>query len=182
MPGLDPRRADLSVAGSVLLDTILRRLGADEFTLCDLALREGLVLDYIHRNSARIRKVERYPDVRRRSVDRARRALRLLAGARAAGGASGARHLRSDAQRARARRSRARLARIRRAAARRRRPYQLRAAPPAFVLPDQERRPARVRSAGNRDHRADRPLPPAGDAEEVARGLRRPQGRQAAGR
>jgi exopolyphosphatase/guanosine-5'-triphosphate,3'-diphosphate pyrophosphatase len=39
-----------------------------EFTLCDLALREGLVLDYVHRNSARIRKVERYPDVRRRSV------------------------------------------------------------------------------------------------------------------
>ena len=56
------------VAGSVLLDTILRRLGAEEITLCDLALREGLVLDYIHRNSARIRKVERYPDVRRRSV------------------------------------------------------------------------------------------------------------------
>jgi exopolyphosphatase / guanosine-5'-triphosphate,3'-diphosphate pyrophosphatase len=68
MPGLDPRRADLSVAGSVLFDTIVRRLGADEFTLCDLALREGLVLDYIHRNSARIRKVERYPDVRRRSA------------------------------------------------------------------------------------------------------------------
>jgi len=68
IPGLDPRRADLSVAGSVLLDTIIRRLGADEFTLCDLALREGLILDYIHRNSARIRKVERYPDVRRRSV------------------------------------------------------------------------------------------------------------------
>jgi exopolyphosphatase/guanosine-5'-triphosphate,3'-diphosphate pyrophosphatase len=68
VPGLDPRRADLSVAGSVLLDTIIRRLGADEFTLCDLALREGLILDYIHRNSARIRKVERYPDVRRRSV------------------------------------------------------------------------------------------------------------------
>jgi exopolyphosphatase/guanosine-5'-triphosphate,3'-diphosphate pyrophosphatase len=68
IPGLDPRRADLSVAGSVLLDTIVRRLGADEFTLCDLALREGLILDYIHRNSARIRKVERYPDVRRRSV------------------------------------------------------------------------------------------------------------------
>jgi exopolyphosphatase/guanosine-5'-triphosphate,3'-diphosphate pyrophosphatase len=68
IPGLDPRRADLSVAGSVLFDTIVRRLGAEEFTLCDLALREGLVLDYVHRNSARIRKVERYPDVRRRSV------------------------------------------------------------------------------------------------------------------
>jgi exopolyphosphatase/guanosine-5'-triphosphate,3'-diphosphate pyrophosphatase len=68
MPGLDPRRADLSVAGSVLFDTIIRRLGAEEFVLCDLALREGLVLDYVHRNSARIRKVERYPDVRRRSI------------------------------------------------------------------------------------------------------------------
>jgi exopolyphosphatase/guanosine-5'-triphosphate,3'-diphosphate pyrophosphatase len=68
VPGMDPRRADLSVAGSVLIDSILRRLGAEELTLCDLALREGLVLDYIHRNSARIRKVERYPDVRRRSI------------------------------------------------------------------------------------------------------------------
>ncbi len=68
IPGMDPRRADLSVAGSVLLDTILRRLGADELTLCDLALREGLVLDYIDRNGAKIRKVDRYPDVRRRSV------------------------------------------------------------------------------------------------------------------
>jgi exopolyphosphatase / guanosine-5'-triphosphate,3'-diphosphate pyrophosphatase len=68
MAGLDPRRADLSVAGSVLLDTILRGLGAEDLTLCDLALREGLVLDYIHRNRARIKKVERYPDVRRRSI------------------------------------------------------------------------------------------------------------------
>jgi exopolyphosphatase/guanosine-5'-triphosphate,3'-diphosphate pyrophosphatase len=68
MDALDPRRADIIVAGAVLLDTVLRRLGAEEITLCDLALREGLVLDYIHRNTATIRKIERYPDVRRRSV------------------------------------------------------------------------------------------------------------------
>src|SRR5215208_5096609 len=37
MPGLDPRRADLSVAGSVLVDTILRGPGAGDITLCDLA-------------------------------------------------------------------------------------------------------------------------------------------------
>ena len=66
--GLDPRRADIAVAGSILLDCVLRRLGADELTLCDLALREGLVLDYIQRNTGHIRKVNRYPDVRRRSV------------------------------------------------------------------------------------------------------------------
>ena len=68
IPGLDPRRADLAVAGSILICTLLRLLGARELTLCDLALREGLALDYIHRNRAHIAKVEQYPDVRRRSV------------------------------------------------------------------------------------------------------------------
>jgi len=68
MPGLDPRRADVSVAGAVLLDTLLSSLGASELTLCDYALREGLILDYIKKNGAHIRTVERYPDVRRRSV------------------------------------------------------------------------------------------------------------------
>jgi exopolyphosphatase / guanosine-5'-triphosphate,3'-diphosphate pyrophosphatase len=67
IPGLDPRRADLVVAGGVLLDTILRRLGAEDITLCDLALREGLVLDYIRRNSKHIAHVDSIPDVRRRS-------------------------------------------------------------------------------------------------------------------
>jgi exopolyphosphatase/guanosine-5'-triphosphate,3'-diphosphate pyrophosphatase len=69
MPGMDPRRADLIVAGSILFDTILRRLGADDFTLCDLALREGLIIDYIRRNRAHIATIERYPDIRRRSVE-----------------------------------------------------------------------------------------------------------------
>ena len=34
----------------------------------DLALREGLVLDYIHRHRTEIARADRYPDVRRRSV------------------------------------------------------------------------------------------------------------------
>ena len=68
LSGLDPRRADLAPVGAVLLDTLLDRLGADELTLCDFALREGLVLDYIKRNTTHIRTAERYPDVRRRSV------------------------------------------------------------------------------------------------------------------
>ena len=68
MPGLDPRRADLIVAGAVLLDTVLRHLDAAEITLCDFALREGLVLDYIQRNRKHIAQAGQYPDVRRRSV------------------------------------------------------------------------------------------------------------------
>ena len=66
--GLDPRRADLVVAGAILLDTILRRLGASELTLCDLALREGLVLDYIRSHRREIAQVDTIPDVRRRSI------------------------------------------------------------------------------------------------------------------
>jgi len=68
LPGLDPKRADLVVSGVVLIDTILRQLGAEELTLCDLSLREGAVLDYIHRNRGRIERIEQYPDIRRRSV------------------------------------------------------------------------------------------------------------------
>jgi exopolyphosphatase/guanosine-5'-triphosphate,3'-diphosphate pyrophosphatase len=68
LPGLDPRRADLAPVGAILLDAILERLGATELTLCDFALREGLILDYIRRNVRHIQTAERYPDVRRRSV------------------------------------------------------------------------------------------------------------------
>jgi exopolyphosphatase/guanosine-5'-triphosphate,3'-diphosphate pyrophosphatase len=68
LPGLDPRRADLMVAGAILLDTLLKKLGAEEITLCDLALREGLLLDYIRAHRKDIARVDSYPDVRRRSV------------------------------------------------------------------------------------------------------------------
>jgi exopolyphosphatase/guanosine-5'-triphosphate,3'-diphosphate pyrophosphatase len=68
VPGLDPKRADLAVAGAILLDTILKRLGATEISLCDLSLREGVVLDYIARHRKEIAQADRYPDVRRRSV------------------------------------------------------------------------------------------------------------------
>ena len=68
VPGLEPRRADLVVAGVMLVDEILRRLGAEELTLCDLSLRKGLVLDYIAQHRKQIAQADRYPDVRRRSV------------------------------------------------------------------------------------------------------------------
>jgi exopolyphosphatase/guanosine-5'-triphosphate,3'-diphosphate pyrophosphatase len=68
LPALDPRRADLAPAGIVLIDTLLDRLQARELTLCDFALREGLVLDYARTHARHIQTAERYPDVRRRSV------------------------------------------------------------------------------------------------------------------
>src|SRR5207245_3758077 len=68
VPGLEPRRADLAVAGAILLDTILRRLRATDLTLCDLSLREGLILDYVARHRQQIAQADRYPDVPRRSL------------------------------------------------------------------------------------------------------------------
>ncbi len=68
LPGLDARRADLIVAGAVLLDTVVGLLGAEDVTLSDYALREGLVLDYIAGNRGQIARTDRYPDIRRRSV------------------------------------------------------------------------------------------------------------------
>ena len=68
VPGLDPKRADLAVAGAILIDTILKRLQATEISLCDLSLREGVVLDYIARHRKEIAQADRYPDVRRRSA------------------------------------------------------------------------------------------------------------------
>jgi exopolyphosphatase/guanosine-5'-triphosphate,3'-diphosphate pyrophosphatase len=68
VPGLDPRRADLAVSGAILLDTIMRKLEADELSLCDLSLREGLILDYIAKHRKEIAQADLYPDVRRRSV------------------------------------------------------------------------------------------------------------------
>ena len=68
LPGLDSRRTDLVVTGAILLDSVVRLLGAKEITLSDLALREGLILDFIDRNHKKIARVERYPDIRRRSV------------------------------------------------------------------------------------------------------------------
>lgn len=68
LDGLDPKRADLAPAGIVLVDTLVRALGTDTVVLSDFALREGLVLDYIRRNRRHIAAIDRYPDVRRRSV------------------------------------------------------------------------------------------------------------------
>ncbi len=68
LPGLDSRRADLVVSGAILLDALLRQLRVSDLTLCDVSLREGVVLDYLDRHRPEIERRERYPDIRRRSV------------------------------------------------------------------------------------------------------------------
>ncbi len=46
-PGLSPKRADLIVAGSVLLQTLMRLLGHRRMVLSEWAIREGIVADFM---------------------------------------------------------------------------------------------------------------------------------------
>jgi len=68
VPGMDPSRADLIVAGAIVLDTVLERLGVSQLTLSEWALREGVLLDYIQGHPRTLARASDYPDVRRRSV------------------------------------------------------------------------------------------------------------------
>lgn len=45
IPGLQPKRADVILAGACILDVILERLGAPELTISDRGLRHGLAFD-----------------------------------------------------------------------------------------------------------------------------------------
>jgi len=68
LPGLDGRRADTIYIGAVVLRTALELTGASEATLCETALREGIVADYVATNRPGILLVDEFPDLRRRSV------------------------------------------------------------------------------------------------------------------
>ena len=67
LPGLE-RRADIIVPGAVLLSTLLNMVKATELVLCEWALREGLLIDYVRGHESYLAAVEAEPDVRRRSV------------------------------------------------------------------------------------------------------------------
>jgi exopolyphosphatase/guanosine-5'-triphosphate,3'-diphosphate pyrophosphatase len=50
MPGMNPRRADIIVAGNAVLIGALSLLGRDELVVCERALRDGVVVDLAQRD------------------------------------------------------------------------------------------------------------------------------------
>lgn len=66
--GIDAARADSIHVGAVLLCTLLELAKQDRITLCDAALREGLVLDYMESRADSIRQFDVVKDIRRHSV------------------------------------------------------------------------------------------------------------------
>lgn len=51
VPGIEKQRADIIIAGGMLLESIMLELNAGEMTSCDWSLREGVILDHLRRTS-----------------------------------------------------------------------------------------------------------------------------------
>jgi len=57
MPGMNPRRSDIIVAGTAIVIAVMETLGRDELVVSERALREGIVVDYLERNIAVARRL-----------------------------------------------------------------------------------------------------------------------------
>lgn len=68
LEGVDARRSDTLAVGAALVVELLGRLGVKEIVLCDRALREGLVVDWVERNRERLGRIESVPNLKLRSV------------------------------------------------------------------------------------------------------------------
>jgi exopolyphosphatase/guanosine-5'-triphosphate,3'-diphosphate pyrophosphatase len=66
MPGMNPRRSDIIVAGNAILIAALAQLGRDEIVVCERALRDGIIVDMVSQDRAladrlgdeRVRRIE----------------------------------------------------------------------------------------------------------------------------
>ncbi|HEX8804906.1 MAG TPA: Ppx/GppA phosphatase family protein, partial [Acidimicrobiales bacterium] len=65
-PGLDPRRADIVLAGALILEQVVAELDVGRLTFSDYALREGVLLDTWRRDHGG--SLHQLSDIRRRSV------------------------------------------------------------------------------------------------------------------
>jgi len=68
IPGLDPKRVDTLFPAAIVLRRLMELSGRDELILCDKAIREGVIYDFIVRHRERIKAEAEIPDLRRRNV------------------------------------------------------------------------------------------------------------------
>jgi exopolyphosphatase/guanosine-5'-triphosphate,3'-diphosphate pyrophosphatase len=68
MPGLDPHRAPQIVAGASVIREIFSETGLPTIQICDRALREGMIIDYMQTHWPKVRLSVQIRDPRRRSV------------------------------------------------------------------------------------------------------------------
>ena len=70
IPGMNERRAEIIVAGAAILQEVLKSLGACEISVCERALREGLVVNWMLTQNLIEDRLRFQSQVRRRHVYR----------------------------------------------------------------------------------------------------------------
>ncbi|MGA1601804.1 MAG: Ppx/GppA phosphatase family protein [Prochlorothrix sp.] len=73
MPGMSDRRAEIIVAGALVLLEAMTLLGADSITICERALREGVIVDWMLTHGLIEDRLRFQSSIRSRSVMRAAR-------------------------------------------------------------------------------------------------------------
>jgi exopolyphosphatase/guanosine-5'-triphosphate,3'-diphosphate pyrophosphatase len=68
LPEIDAQRAEIIVPGALVLLEVLERAGADQVTISDFGLREGLVIDWLVHHVREVSASEQVGDLRLRSV------------------------------------------------------------------------------------------------------------------
>ncbi len=68
IPGLDAKRVDTLLPATMVLRLLVELLGLKSLTVCDKAIREGLIYDFIRKNRDRLQVEHEIPNVRRRQV------------------------------------------------------------------------------------------------------------------
>lgn len=68
LPGMVVKRVDSLVPAATTLLTIGRMFGVERYQYCDMALREGIIIDHIARSRAHLLARATWPDPRTRSV------------------------------------------------------------------------------------------------------------------
>ncbi len=66
--GLDPGRADQITAGAMLVEHLFDRLDISHIDVCDRAVREGMIIDYMQTHWPKVKLSVQIRDPRRRSV------------------------------------------------------------------------------------------------------------------
>ncbi len=68
LPGMSDRRAEIIVPGAIILQTAMELLGVDQLKICERALREGVVVDWMLTHGLIEDRMEFQDSVRDRSV------------------------------------------------------------------------------------------------------------------
>jgi exopolyphosphatase / guanosine-5'-triphosphate,3'-diphosphate pyrophosphatase len=66
--GMDPARADIIVAGALILEQVFEQLGLQSMVTSKYALREGIMLDTLHKLIGEERSVAHLTDIRKASI------------------------------------------------------------------------------------------------------------------